>query len=229
MAELQDRVVLVTGATGGLGPAVVDAFLEAGASVVGVGRQFDKRARERFRPHAADLSSPDAPDRAVRAAVEAFGRLDALVHVAGGFAGGSPVAETSDDVWEQMWTLNVRLGYRIFRAAIPEIVKSRHGRIIAVGSRAGVDPGPGVAAYSASKAALHSLVRTLALELRDQGVTVNAVLPSVIDTPANRQAMPKADFSTWVQPAVIAQQIVWLAGPQSQDVSGALLPIYGRA
>jgi NAD(P)-dependent dehydrogenase (short-subunit alcohol dehydrogenase family) len=128
-----------------------------------------------------------------------------------------------------MFEMNVDSAFHILRAVLPHMQKAGTGRIIAIGSRAAESPGPGVGAYSASKAALVSLLRTVALENKDSGITSNVILPGTIDTPANRTAMPAADTSNWVQPATIGSLIVWLASDAAKDVTGAAIPVYGRA
>lgn len=155
--------------------------------------------------------------------------VDGLVHLVGGFGGGQPVAETSDEIWTKMLDLNLRSAYSIFRAVLPQMVKAGKGRIAAVGSRAALEPMANFAAYSVSKAALVTLVKTVALEVKEAGVTVNAILPSVIDTPANRAAMSSADPSKWVTPESIAGLLIWLLSDAARHVNGAAIPIYGRA
>jgi NAD(P)-dependent dehydrogenase (short-subunit alcohol dehydrogenase family) len=159
--------------------------------------------------------------------VSKFGRLDILAHTVGGFAGGQSVAQTDDATFQRMMDMNLNCTFYLLRAAIPMMRKTAGGRIIAIGSRAAVDPGAGVGAYSASKAAMVSLIRTVALENKDVGLTANVILPGTMDTPANRKAMPTADVSKWVQPANVAGLITWLAGEAAKDVNGAVLPIYG--
>jgi NAD(P)-dependent dehydrogenase (short-subunit alcohol dehydrogenase family) len=155
--------------------------------------------------------------------------VDALLHLLGGFGGGQPVAETPDETWDKMLGLNLRSAYTIFRAVLPGMLKAGKGRIVAVGARAAIEPIANFAAYSVSKAALVALVKTVALEVKDSGITANVVLPSVIDTPANRAAMPAADASKWVTPEAIAGLLVWLASDAARDVNGSAVPIYGRA
>jgi NAD(P)-dependent dehydrogenase (short-subunit alcohol dehydrogenase family) len=229
MSSFAGRSVLVSGATGGLGTAVVGAFLDAGASVTAVSRSVDGQAqRERLRWFAADLTTKRGAEAAVAAAVEHGGKLDVLAHVLGGFAGGDPTSETSEDAWDKMMTLNLRAAFLTVRAALSKMLDHRYGRIVAVGSRVGVEAVPGLSAYGVSKAGLNALIRTVALENADNGITANVVLPSVIDTPANRRAMADADFDRWVAPKVLAQHILWLASEEARDISGALLPVYGR-
>lgn len=205
---------MITGATGGLGGAVVQAFQDAGDHVIGIGHP------------GYDLTRPEECARAV-AAVE--GPLHALIHLMGGFAGGQPVAETGDATWRRMMSLNLDAAFYMARAAVPRILEQPGGRIVMIGSRNAVRPAANLAAYNASKAGLVALVETLALEVAARGATANVVLPSVIDTPANRAAMPNADASRWVPPTAIAELIAWLASLQAAHINGAVVPIYGRS
>src|SRR6202011_924052 len=159
--------------------------------------------------------------------VERYKRLDVLVHVVGAFAGGKSVAETDDAMWEQMQELNLTAAFYVLRAAIPHLRKSGSGRVVAIGSLAAVEPHAGLGAYVTFKSALVALVRTVALENKDAGLTANVILPGTMDTPANRKAMPGADFSKWVRPATVAGLIIWLASDAGKDVNGAAIPIYG--
>lgn len=216
--------VLVTGASGGLGTAVVEQFLSEGQTVIGVARSW-RTPDSRFQQIAADLTDAAA---AGRAAGEA-GAVDVLAHVLGGFAGGAPVARTDGDTWDRMMNVNLRSAFLVFRAVLPGMLERGSGRIVAVGSKGGVDPVPGLSAYGVSKAGLLYLVRTLALELKGTGVTANVVLPSTIDTQANHAAMPTADSKKWVPPASIAKVVSWLASGDARDVNGAAIPVYGDA
>ena len=226
---MKDKVVLVTGANGGLGTYVTHAFVEAGATVVGSSRMIEQSQfnAANFTAISAELSSLDKAKRLVDEVVQRFRRLDVLVHTVGGFVGGHSVAETDDAALERMLDMNLKSTFHILHAAIPVLRQARNGRIIAIGSRAAVDPGAGVGAYSASKAAMLSLVKTVALENQDAGLTANVILPGTIDTPANRAAMPQADFSKWVQPGNIASLCVWLSGDAAKEITGAALPMYG--
>lgn len=215
--------VLITGASGGLGAAVCKTFQDAGWDVTGVARAWPEA--QTFRTISADLTTKEGCDSAVAQA----GPIDALVHLLGGFGGGQPVAEMSDETWDGMMTLNLRAAFCAMRAALKPMMTAKYGRIVAVGSRAAVEPMKNFAAYSVSKAALVALVRNVAAEGRDFGITANVVLPSVIDTPANRKAMPGADISRWVAPESIARTLLWLASKESGDVSGAVIPVYGRS
>jgi NAD(P)-dependent dehydrogenase (short-subunit alcohol dehydrogenase family) len=175
----------------------------------------------------AEISGLASARALVEQVVARFGRLDVLVHTVGGFAGGPTVAETDDATWQRMFDMNVNSLFHMLRAALPALRKSDGGRVIAIGSRAALEPGAGVGAYGASKAAAVSLIRTIAQENKDAGLTANVILPGTMDTAANRKAMPDADFSKWVQPATVASLIVWLAGDAGKDVNGAVIPVYG--
>jgi NAD(P)-dependent dehydrogenase (short-subunit alcohol dehydrogenase family) len=218
--------VLIVGANGGLGTAVSQAFLAVGAQVIGVARTWKEPAP--FTTISADVSTADGCESMMKQALE-HGPLDALVHLVGGFAGGSPLAETSDQTWDDMMNVNVRVAFCTLRAALKPMRVAGRGRIVAVSSRMAVEPSPNFAAYAVSKAALVALVNNVAAEGRKFGVTANVVLPSVIDTAANRKAMPGADTSRWVAPESIAKLIVFLASDAAADISGAVIPIYGRA
>jgi NAD(P)-dependent dehydrogenase (short-subunit alcohol dehydrogenase family) len=219
--------VLITGANGGLGKAVVDAFLGTGATVYGADLHWKNQphSNPRFHPIEANLIEAAECDRVAKLAAP----VDALLHLVGGIEGPQPVAETPDGTWEKMLDLNLRSAYMIFRAVLPAMIKAGRGRVVAVSSRAAVEPYANFGAYNVSKAALVSLVKTVALEVKDTGVTANVVLPSVIDTPANRAAMPSAGASKWVTPESIAGLLVWLTSDAARDVNGAVIPIYGRA
>ena len=227
---MKNKVVLVTGANGGLGMAVTNALLDQGATVAGVSRKIAQSdfPAERFVAIQSDITSVESAQKIVETLLSRFGRLDALVHLVGGFAGGSAVAETGQAIFQQMFEINLNAVFYVLRATLPVLRKQGSGRIVAIGSRAAVDPGPGVAAYSASKAAMVSLMRSVALENRDIGINANVILPGTMDTPANRKAMPNADISKWVRTQTIADLIVWLLGENGDDVNGAVLPVYGR-
>jgi len=228
---MKGKIALVTGASGSLGTAVTQAFLDAGAKVVGSARDIQQSAfaSTDFTAVPADISMGAGAKALIDQVVQRFGRLDVLAHTVGGFAGGQTIMQTDDATFQGMLELNLNATFYLLRAAIPVMRKSGQGRIIAIGSRAAEEPGAGVGAYSASKAAMASLIRTVAIENRDAGITANVILPGTIDTSANRKAMPKADISTWVQPGNIASLMVWLASDAAKDVNGALIPMYGNA
>ncbi|MBX9602803.1 MAG: SDR family NAD(P)-dependent oxidoreductase [Bryobacteraceae bacterium] len=217
--------VLITGATGALGTAVTAAFLRAGASVTGVGRGW-RDPRPPIRALELDLSAAEGAAEAVRAASETA-PLDAVVHLLGGFGGGEAVGDDGIDLWKQQFDINLFSALHTFRAALPAMRSRGQGRLIAIGSRAAVEPLPKFTAYATSKAALVALVRGIAAETNGTGVTANIVLPSTIDTAANRKAMPQADPSKWVKAESIAGLLLWLASDAAADVNGAVIPIYG--
>jgi NAD(P)-dependent dehydrogenase (short-subunit alcohol dehydrogenase family) len=226
-----EKTALVTGANGGLGTHVAKALLDAGFAVVGLAPkiQVSDFDHPHFTALPASLDSLDAAKKAVETIMAHFGKIDVLAHTVGGFAGGSTVADTDDATFQRMLDMNLNSTFHILRAVIPHMRKAASGRIIAIGSRAAEEPGPGVGAYSASKAALVSLIETVARENKDAGITANVILPGTMDTPGNRKAMPGADTSQWVQPASVASLIVWLASDAGKDVTGATIPVYGRA
>jgi NAD(P)-dependent dehydrogenase (short-subunit alcohol dehydrogenase family) len=226
---MKGKVVLVTGADGGLGTHVTRAFLEAGATVVGASRTIQQSAFDspNFTALRAEVSTREGAKLLVDQTIARFGRLDVLAHTVGGFAGGQSLAETDDETFQQMFDLNLNSVFHMLRAAIPHLRQIGNGRIIAIGSRAALEPGVGIGAYSASKAAMVSLIKTAALENKDAGVTANVILPGTMDTPANRKAMPNADVSKWIQPASVASLITWLARDAGKDVNGAVIPVYG--
>jgi NAD(P)-dependent dehydrogenase (short-subunit alcohol dehydrogenase family) len=208
---------------------VTQAFVDAGANVVGTSRKIQQSefANRNFVAMAAELSTPQGANALVEQLVARFGRIDVLAHTVGGFAGGQSVAQTDDVTFQTMFDLNVNSTFYLLRAALPVMRGTGNARIIAIGSRAALVPGPAVGAYSASKAAMVSLIQTVALENKDAGLTANVILPGTIDTPTNRKAMPNADTSQWVRPSTIASLMLWLAGDAGKDVNGAVIPVYG--
>jgi NAD(P)-dependent dehydrogenase (short-subunit alcohol dehydrogenase family) len=227
---MKGKVVLVTGANGGLGTHVTRAFLDAGATVVGTSRKIEQREfpSAEFTAISSDLSNLQGAKTLAEKVIARAGKLDVLVHTVGGFAGGQPVAETDDATWQSMLDVNLNSVFHILRVTIRHLRGSKSGRVVAIGSRQALEPGAGVGAYSASKAAMVSLIKSVAIENKDVGLTANVVLPGTIDTPVNRRAMPGADFSTWVQPANIASLVLWLASDAARDVNGAAIPVYGN-
>lgn len=227
---LENKVLIVTGAKGGLGSFVTQACLDAGALVVGVSRSiatsdFDQPG---FTAIPAELSSAEAARHVAERTLEKFGRIDGLIHLLGAYNGGASVADSDDSLLDQMLDINVRSAFYMFKAVLPPMRFGRGGRIVAVGSRAAVEAAESAGLYAASKAALVSLIRTVAAENADRCISANIVLPGTMDTPANRKAMPGADSSLWVQPGQVANLIVSLAGDSIAQVNGAAIPVYGR-
>ena len=226
---MKDKIIFVTGAKGGLGTSVTSAFLQQGARVIGASRQITAAdfPGSNFEPLATDLTKLDEIRRCVSRIIERHGRLDVLVHVLGGFAGGPTLAETPDEMWEQMLNLNLTAAFRVFRETIPHLRKSGAGRLIAIGSLTAVRPTANLGAYVTSKATLAMLVQTVALENADAGVTANAILPGTMDTPGNRASMPEDDWSKWVKTTDVAELVLSLASPQAKHLTGLAIPIGG--
>jgi NAD(P)-dependent dehydrogenase (short-subunit alcohol dehydrogenase family) len=224
------KIALVTGANGGLGTHVTKALLDTSFTVVGLAPRIQQSDfnHPNFTALPATLDSLDAAKKAVASVIARCGKIDVLAHLVGGFTGGQTVAATDDATWQRMFDANLNSAFHILRAVIPVMRKAGAGRIIAIGSRQAEEPAPTIGAYSASKAAIVSLMKTVALENKDAGITANVILPGTMDTPANRKDMPGADVSKWVQPASVASLIVWLAGDAGKDVTGAAIPVYGR-
>lgn len=227
--ESNNRVVLITGANGGLGTVVTRAFLDAGSSVFGVSRSIGDAefSHPAFHALPAEIKTAAQAAAVVGRVHQEGGRIDALIHLVGGFAGGKTVDETDEETVDRMLDVNFRAAFHLFRAVLPVMRAARSGAIAAVGSRTAVEPQPMLAAYSASKAALVSLVRTIALEGKADGITANVILPGTMDTPANRAAMPNVNPAQWVQPEKVASLLLYLASPAASQVSGATIPIYG--
>jgi NAD(P)-dependent dehydrogenase (short-subunit alcohol dehydrogenase family) len=230
MNELSNQVVLITGANGGLGINVTEEFLATGAVVVGTSLVIANAdfPNPRFTAIAADLTDAHAAQKLADDVIRRFQKIDALVHLMGGFDGGKPIAETDEATWDRMINMNLKSAVNILRAVIPRMRHAGRGRIIAIGSRTAAEPVANLSAYSASKAALLSLVRTAALENKDLDITANVILPAAMNTPANRKANPGADPSKWVQPERVAALVVFLASSAGSQITGAAIPVYGQ-
>jgi NAD(P)-dependent dehydrogenase (short-subunit alcohol dehydrogenase family) len=235
------KVVLVAGGTGGLGRAVSLAFVEKGAKVIvtfqkpGDLDELKKTASRKLleaqgsslEGYAVDVTDEAAVTKLIDAIVEGSGRLDFLVNAVGGYAGGIKLWEMETKVFEQQLALNLRAGFVLARAAARVMVKQGSGAIVNVASKAAVDHASGAAAYAASKAAAVAMIDSLAADLKGTGVRANSILPSIIDTPANRKAMPQADFAKWPKPEEIARVILFLCSDDAKLVHGASVPVYG--
>jgi NAD(P)-dependent dehydrogenase (short-subunit alcohol dehydrogenase family) len=234
------RGVLITGGTGSIGSAVTARFLQDGDAVAVTYRapaEWERlRAAHPARAESgqlagfeADVTDHDSMRAAVDGAAARLGGLAVLAHIAGGFEGGTPVEQLPEATVRGMIELNLLSAFWAAKHAIPHLKRSGGGRLLFVSSRGAVQAQAGAAPYAASKLGLHALVATLAQELKKDGVTANAVLPSLVDTPQNRAAMPKADVTTWVRPEQIAALLSYLGSDASAAVTGALIPIYGKA
>ncbi len=238
MKTFEGSSVLVAGGTGGLGRAVSLAFLAAGARVAVTFRKAEELAalRTEAGPAADRLEGHDldvTDEAAARALVEKIrasrGRLDALVNTVGGFAGGKPLWESDAADLGRMLDLNLRSGWTLARAVAPVMLAAGRGTIVNVAAQSALAPPAGLAAYAASKAAAIAMIASLAADLKGTGVRVNTILPSIIDTPANRRAMPDADFSTWPTPADLAKVVLYLASDDARAVHGAAIPVPGNS
>lgn len=227
---MKDNVVWITGAKGGLGTSVTQRLLDSGATVVGSSRSIEPAdfPHPHFVAHPVDFVSAKEVGRAAEEIISRLGRIDVLVHLVGGYAGGASVAETDDATWKRMRDLNLTSAFHVLRAVIPKMRKQQHGRIVAVGSLTATQPRAGLGAYVTFKSALVSLVQTVAVENRDAGITTNLILPGTMDTPGNREAMPKANFAKWVQPDEVASLVLWLIADQAAQVNGVVLPVSER-
>jgi NAD(P)-dependent dehydrogenase (short-subunit alcohol dehydrogenase family) len=229
-----DCTAIVTGGTGGLGSAVVGRLLDDGWRVVVpwiVEQELERvTEREGLELVRADLFDPTQVEATVATATDSRSMpLRGVVNLVGGFAAGGRVHETQLAEFEEQFRLNLRPTYLVTHAALPSLIEAGAGSIVCVGTRAALHPFSGAAGYVASKAAVMAFAHAVAVEYRDDGVRCNAILPSVIDTPANRAAMPNADHGRWVKPAEIAGVIAHLLSDDSEPVSGAAIPVYGRA
>ena len=229
---LQGKIVVVTGGFGQLGLALVRAALDAGAQVAALDRAKSPADTTALAGVLTlgelDLAEADAAVRAMDQVAARFGGVDALVNVAGTFR-WETLEQGSLDTWDLLHRVNLRSAVSASKAALPHLIKRGAGRIVNIGAgAAAAKAAAGMGAYTASKAGVAKLTESLADELKDRGITVNAVLPSIIDTPANRADMPEADFSRWVAPQAIADVIVFLLSDQARAVTGALIPVSGR-
>lgn len=225
---MDGKIIVVTGASGALGRVVVESALAKGAKVAAIDHAAPtiEATAERIELGGVDLTDAIDAKKAIDAAASHFGKLDALINVAGGFTFETAV-EGDPKTWQRLYALNVLTALNASRAAFPHLVISRSGRIVNVGAMGALQAGAGMGAYAASKAGVHRLTEALAAEWKGK-ITVNAVLPSTIDTAANRASMPDADFTKWVRPEELANVILFLASDVASAVTGALVPVNGR-
>lgn len=220
MSRFEGLNVTVTGAAGVLGMAVAQAFQEEGASVTGIDVVDSETP---FPLRKADLIDPDDAHRVVRE----IGRIDVLANIAGGFTMGDTVETTSDETWDFMYNLNARTVFNTVRAVVPQMVERQQGKIVNIGALNALSGVGRMAAYSSSKSVVIRLTESLAEELKAKHINVNCVLPSIIDTPRNRDDMPNADFSAWVTPQAMAKVVLFLASTDADPIHGASLPVTG--
>ena len=217
------RVALITGATGGLGSAIVPAFESAGYSVVSCDAAHPHVARQ------FDVTDPAAVEAAVRDILTDFGRIDVLVNLVGAWRPQDPISEITDEDWDGLFKINFKSVLVMSRAVLPHMIERGSGRIINVGAKQGERGAGGNGPYSVAKAGVLGLTEVMADETRDSGITVNAVVPSVIDTPGNRAGMPNADFDAWVPPAQIAATMVFLASDEAASITGDRIHVFNKS
>ena len=233
--SVEEKVTIISGASGGLGQTVSRMFHEAGAYVILVGSHqervqalADELGHDRVLPQVANLVRANEAEAVVEAAVERFGHIDILLNLAGGFAGGTPVSESNGDELSQMLDINLYTTYNLSRAAIKPMIAQNWGRVVNTGSRDSLQGRANYSAYAISKAAVLRLTESMAAEVRPYDITVNAILPGMIDTRANRRAMPDADHSKWVKPVTIAETLLFLSQCNTA-INGAAIPIYEQS
>jgi NAD(P)-dependent dehydrogenase (short-subunit alcohol dehydrogenase family) len=236
--DFANKVVVIAGGTGGLGNAVSRAFLEEDAKVIVTYRKEEEFAALKLgagakasalEGFALDVTDEGATSEFVGRVLSQHGRVDALVNTVGGYAGGVTLWELETKVFDTMLSLNLRSAYMLARAVVPAMLKQKHGAIVNVAAKAALDHGAGASAYAASKAAAVAMMDSLAADVKGTGVRVNSILPSIIDTAVNRQAMPDANFREWPKPEEIAQVILFLCSDNAAVVHGAALPVYGNS
>ncbi|MBI3359894.1 MAG: SDR family oxidoreductase [Chloroflexi bacterium] len=235
--SFQDQVVLITGATGEFGPNVAKAFAAEGARLALTGRKAEAAAElakeiglgdERALAVAADVTNAESVAALVKAVIDKWGRVDVLVNVAGGYKPGKPVHEMEDADFDFMLNLNGRSVFNTCRAVIPHMLAQKSGKIVNIGAKAALQAGRKSLGYAAAKSIVLRLTEALSAEVRDSGINVNAVIPSFIDTEANRKANPDADYAKWVAPEKLAAVILFLASDDASAINGAAIPVYGR-
>jgi NAD(P)-dependent dehydrogenase (short-subunit alcohol dehydrogenase family) len=233
----EDKVALIAGGTGALGRAVAAAFVNEGARVIVTYKrqaEFDafmseaKDQRPRVTGIMVDATDAAAVEPMIKDVLARWGGLDILVNAIGGYHGGKRIWEEDLSDYEQMMALNLKAGFVLARAVIPAMIRQSRGWIVNVASRAAYGQSPGAALYAASKAGALALFDSLAAEVKSYPISVNSVVPSIFDTPANRQAMPTAEYASWPKPEEIADVILFLCSQQARIIHGAAIPIYGR-
>ena len=234
----QNRNVLITGGTGILGSAVTKAYLAQGDTVA-VTYLFENEV-ERFKEFNPDLSDnvtflfanvteETEVQKTIAEFISQFGSLDVLINIVGGFVGGIPTAELEEDRWDFMMNLNLKSVFLCCKTVIPHMAAQNYGKIINVSARAGLKGEAGLSVYCVSKGGVRTLTESLAAEVMDSGVNVNAIMPSIMDTPANRESMPDEEHDRWVAPADVAKVICFLTSDDASIINGAAIPVYGRA
>lgn len=232
MSDVSGKVVVITGAAGALGGVASTMFFDRGASLALVDKHADLllsrwQGADRVACRETDLTLASSVEASVKGIIERFGRIDALVNIAGGFAMGPQIHEVPEETWDRMLDLNAKSVFLMTREVIPVMRRQKSGRVVNVSAKTALKGGAGIAPYVISKSAVIKLTECLAEENRGEGININCVLPSIIDTPANRKDMPGADFSRWVLPEAIVDVILFLVSEESRAVHGASIPVYG--
>lgn len=235
MHDMKDQVAVITGASGNLGQAVVGAFQNAGAKLVLIDRSTE-RLQQMFPelPDSddhffadVDLLEPEAVKDTIQETINRFGRTDILVNTAGGYRAGEPTHELDLKTWDFMLDLNARTVLIAVQAVVPHMIEQHSGKVISVAARPGLKGRANMSAYSVSKSAVIRLTESLSAELKENNINVNCIIPGTIDTPQNREALPKAKFDRWVAPESLAEVILFLASPAAKPIHGAAIPVYG--
>jgi NAD(P)-dependent dehydrogenase (short-subunit alcohol dehydrogenase family) len=235
--DFSNRVVAITGAAGNVGGALANAFHNAGARLVLIDRSPDRlpnlypeiiNSPDHLIAPPTDVTDPGSVAAAIEEITGRFERIDVLVNTAGGYRAGTPLHETSLEDWDFMLNLNARSVFITCQAVIPHMLRHGYGKIVNIASRAALAGDAYHGAYSVSKTAVVRLTESMAAELKDYGINANCVMPGMIDTPQNRAAIPDADFSRWVQPAAVADVILFLSSEGARAINGAAIPVYGR-
>jgi NAD(P)-dependent dehydrogenase (short-subunit alcohol dehydrogenase family) len=227
--EMQDKVAIVTGGTGAIGTAAVRKLLDEGATVVVAGRTAPRAVEEYLGFVETDVTSEESVRSLVAHVVADHGTVHVLFNIAGGFKYGPPVDELAVTDWDSLMDLNLKSTFLCIKHVLPVMKGQGYGRIVSVAARSGLKGDPMVAPYAVSKGGVILLTQTVAEESKAHGVTANAVLPSVVDTPANRLSMPGSDFDAWVAPVDLAEVMVFLGSDRARAVTGAAIPVYNRA
>lgn len=236
MPDFADKTIMITGAAGNVAGGIIDKFarMNARLALVDYDRdQLAERLNGRNLPDplllGADLGKPEEVHETIQQITERFGQIDVLAHTVGGFAMGDPVHALDMDAFHKMMYLNAQITYVTCGAVAAHMIdKGVQGAMVAILAKAGLSGGANMASYSASKAAAERIVQSMAQELKEHHIRINGIMPSIVDTPLNRQDMPKADFSKWVTPAQIADAVAFLASPDAEAISGVSLPVYNR-
>lgn len=233
--DYTNKIVLVTGGTGALGRAITAAFIASDAKVVSsyvIDREIEQLKKESkavVELIKTDVTKEEEVEKLVLSVISKYGRIDVLVNVVGGYLGGKSVSELDEKEWDLMMTMNLKSAFLISKHVIPQMVSSKYGKIMHVSSRTGLKSSGYDSAYAASKSGLIRLVESLSEEVKDSNINVNCIMPSTIDTEANRRAMPTADHSKWVKPQDLANVVLFLCSDEANAITGAAIPTYGVA